>query len=262
MTTTSEPEGTYTLDNGWYEARRRLSLLEECYDPATFRRLRGLGVASGWRCLEVGAGGGSVAAYLCRQTGVQGRVTAIDIDSRFLRGIDAPNLEVVEADVTTTELPTRAFDLVHCRAFLMHLADRERVLDGLVSALRPGGWLLVEEADHFPVSALDGGLNAEAIQAVIIDALAGAGVAWDFARHLPARLQQRKLHDVEAEIDVPLFQGGSTMAEFLRVTMAQARAVGLTGRAPTDQLDAWDTLVKDPGRWFHSFAMVAAWGRR
>lgn len=263
MTATTEHRGgSYTLDNSWEEARRRLRLLEECYDPATIRRLRALGVASGWRCLEVGAGGGSVAAYLCRQTGPQGRVTAIDIDSRFLREIDAKNLDVVEADVTVTDLPRAAFDLVHCRALVMHLADRERILDGLVAALRPGGWLLVEEADGFSVPALDAGLHSEVVQTVLVDGLAAGGVSWDFARHLPTLLQQRGLHDVDAEIDVPLFEGGSPMAEFLRVTVAQARAKGLTGRASAAQLDAWDSLVQEPGRWLHSFAMVASWGRR
>jgi SAM-dependent methyltransferase len=239
-----------------------LHLLEQCYDGGTTRRLQALGVASGWRCLEVGAGGGSVAAFLCRETGRQGRVTAIDIDTRFIRDIDAPNLEVIEADVTTIEVPRDSFDLVHCRALLMHLADPEPVLDALVTALRPGGWLLVEEADHFPVSALGGGLHAEVVQRVLIDGLTAGGVDWSLARQLPARLQQRGLHDVRAEADVALFEGGSAMGEFLRVTVAQARAGGLTGGASGEQIDEWDRLVQGDGRWFHSFAMIGAWGRR
>lgn len=62
-------------------------------DAGTIRRLRSLGVASGWRCLEVGAGGGSIVAYLCREVGPQGSVTAIDIDTRFVDEIDAANLD-------------------------------------------------------------------------------------------------------------------------------------------------------------------------
>ena len=73
----------YTLDNSWNKARRRLSLLEEHLDPMTKRRLTMLGIRQGLRCLEVGAGGGSVASWLCEQVGPTGRVVATDIDIQF-----------------------------------------------------------------------------------------------------------------------------------------------------------------------------------
>jgi SAM-dependent methyltransferase len=253
---------SYTLDNAWERARQRLSLLEQCYDGPTTRRLQALGVGPGWRCLEVGAGGGSIAEFLCREVGPEGRVTAVDIDTRFLNGIDAPNIDVVRLDVTTDDLPKQAFDLVHCRALLMHLPARQRVLDALVAALRPGGCLLVEEGDHYPISALGSGLHPEVLEMALVDGLTGAGVDWAFARHLPALLQRRGIGDIGAESDVALFEGGSPMAELLRLTILQAHAAGLTGEATNEQIDAWSTLVGEPGRWFHGFGFVAAWGRR
>jgi hypothetical protein len=39
----------------------RLRLLERIFDPSTTRHLEIIGVADGWRCLEVGAGAGSMA---------------------------------------------------------------------------------------------------------------------------------------------------------------------------------------------------------
>lgn len=257
----TEP-GPYTLDNAWEQARRRLRLLEHCYDPATARRLQALGVARGWRCLELGAGGGSIAEFLCREVGPEGRVTAVDIDTRFLDEIDAPNLEVLRSDVTIDQLPEETFDLVHCRALLMHLPDRDRVVDAMVAALRPGGWLLVEEGDHYPVSALGSGLHPEVLEMVLVDGLSAAGVDWTFARRLPALLQRRGLDRIGAESDVPLFEGGSAMAEVIRLTVDQARAAGLTGEATADQIDDWNTLLGQHGQWFHGFALVSAWGRR
>ncbi|MGH9035765.1 MAG: class I SAM-dependent methyltransferase [Acidimicrobiia bacterium] len=264
MTTTADPitPGTYTLDNAWEEARHRLQLIERCYDPATTRRLRALGVASGWRCLEVGAGGGSIAAFLSRQAGPQGSVTAVDIDTRFVEEIDADNLDVVQADVTTTELPRDAFDLVHCRALLMHLPARERVLDMFVAALRPGGWLLVEEGDSATLPAAGSGVDGGVLRTVLVDGLTPAGVDWTFARRLPELLQQRGMRHVGAESDVQIYEGGSPMAELLRLTVRQARGAGLTGEATDEQLDTWNALIREPGRWFQSFALVSAWGRR
>ena len=45
----------------------RLGLLEELFDPAS-RKRRDL-VQPGWRCLEVGAGRGSMAVWLAEQVG-------------------------------------------------------------------------------------------------------------------------------------------------------------------------------------------------
>ena len=44
--------------------RERLDILETLNDPATFAWLAQLGISKGWRCLDVGAGGGSVARWM------------------------------------------------------------------------------------------------------------------------------------------------------------------------------------------------------
>src|SRR5262245_32606182 len=101
--------GSYTWDNAMLEGRRRLALLERALDPATFRRLDAIGVRPGWRCLDVGAGGGTVVEQLCQRVGAKGRVTAVDLDARFLRALEHPNLEVSEANIVAMELPLGAF---------------------------------------------------------------------------------------------------------------------------------------------------------
>src|SRR5688572_16327000 len=108
----------YALPNEWEQARRRLELIEECYDPGTIRRFSQIGVGPGWRCLEVGAGGGSITRWLCDRVRPTGRVVAVDIDTRFVEDIAADNLEVQQVDVTTAELPRDTFDVVHTRAVL------------------------------------------------------------------------------------------------------------------------------------------------
>jgi hypothetical protein len=59
----------HALDNSWDRARRRLALLEQLLDPMTKRRMTALGIRQGLRCLEPGAGAGSVAAWMCEQVG-------------------------------------------------------------------------------------------------------------------------------------------------------------------------------------------------
>src|SRR6516164_7895571 len=77
--------------------RQRLALLTQFADAITTRRLTELGVGPGWRCLDVGAGDGSVARWLAGRVGPRGRVVATDLNPRFLAGHGLPNLEVRRA---------------------------------------------------------------------------------------------------------------------------------------------------------------------
>src|SRR5215469_8587838 len=75
----------------------RLGLLEWIFDPLS-RRRREL-VRPGWRVLEVGAGRGSMAAWLAERVGPAGQVVATDIDCRYLERLDLPNLQVVQHNI-------------------------------------------------------------------------------------------------------------------------------------------------------------------
>lgn len=116
---------SYTMDNAWHAARRRLGLLEAEFDEGTRYHLLARGVSNGWACLEVGAGNGSVAEWLSERVGPAGRVTATDLDTRFLEALSRPNLEVSQHDIVADPLPETTFDLIHCRLLLMHLPQVE-----------------------------------------------------------------------------------------------------------------------------------------
>jgi SAM-dependent methyltransferase len=250
------------LDNGWRDARRRLSHLEESLDPATTRRMAAIGVGVGWRCAEVGAGGGSITRWLCSRVGPQGRVVAIDLDTRFVEALDEPNLQVRRADVVTDDLEHGAFDLIHTRAVLMHLPARAEVLGKLIRALRPGGWLLLEEGDFYPMTATAVGNYREACEALVDAFTAGGGAAY-WARRLPELLDARALEAVDSETTVHSFRGGSPVAQFLQVTFEQLRGPILARGQIREQV--LDTALAELGhadRWYPGFAIVAAWGRR
>lgn len=138
------------------QERERLERVAALTDPATFRYLsKNVGVGEGWRCAEVGAGAGSVVKWLANRIGHYGRVDAIDIDTDFLNEVEAPNVRIIKQDITSTKLDPGSYDLVHAKILLMHLPDRERVLRELAAALKPGGWLLVEECDIRSIQRVD-----------------------------------------------------------------------------------------------------------
>lgn len=140
--------GSYLLfGNASEDALRRLRSIEAVWDEGTRQLLLQIGVRQGWRCLEVGAGAGSIARWLADVVGPTGEVVATDIDTNFLVAGRHRNLWVLEHDIVSDDLPAGGFDVVHARMVLQHLPQRERALRSMLGALTPGGWLLLEDSD-------------------------------------------------------------------------------------------------------------------
>ena len=253
---------SYAFDNRWYKARQRLAFLEQCLDPVTCRRIRALGITNGWECLEVGAGGGSVAQWLCFQVGEAGRVLAIDIDTSFLDSLDEANLEVRHHNLVSDNLPENNFDLIHARMVLMHIPSREEILLRLVSALKPGGWLFLEEQDSYPVFATASGSYRQVWEGFRQAMVQHAGVAPEWARQLPQLLAKQGLEEVGAEGDISIFRGSSAMAQFWSLTWEQVRERILEAGVGEKTLDDVLEMLRDAKEWFTGPAIIAAWGRR
>ena len=239
----------YTWDNGMVAGRRRLELLEEILDEATARRFDSIGVRKGWKCLEIGAGGGSVCDMLCRRVGASGHVTAIDIDTRFVRNLDYSNLDIREENVLDVDLPVAAFDLVHTRFTLCHIPEREALLEKLIPTLKPGGTLFLEEPDGHAIDTLDTTAWHDLTMRVfgIIDGR-GSDILW--ARGLPARVLSLGLRNIRADVDLPYFQGGSNQAEFWKMTWAKVRDTVADTDIDVDRCNRELAVLDDPSQIF------------
>ncbi len=253
----------YALDNSWDRARRRLSLLEQYLDPMTKRRMTALGIHSGLRCLEVGAGGGSVAVWLCEQVGPSGGVVATDIDIQLLGNIKLPNFEAIKHDITVDSLPESEFDFVHTRWLLHHLPKPELVIRRMIDALRPGGWLLLEDVDFFPVHTSASQLYVDFMVALTGNVVRASGRDCFWARALPGLVAGMGLLQVGGEGDFSVLQGGSPVAEFFSLTAEQMRERILgSGELSADRLDEALGLLKSPDFWAFGGGGVAVWGQR
>src|SRR5215467_10213672 len=109
---------SYLLDNAVPAAGSRLDALAAVFDPSTFRHVDALGIAPGWRCWEVGAGGPSVIRGLAERVGPTGTVVATDLDVSWAKQAAGPNIDVRRHDVAA-EPPPGTFDLVHARLVLV-----------------------------------------------------------------------------------------------------------------------------------------------
>jgi SAM-dependent methyltransferase len=260
-------QASYAFANAREVQRERLALLAELLDPGTFRLLGALGVRPGMRCLEVGAGAGSVVAWLCERVAPGGSVLATDLDGTVLRELEHPNLEVSEHDLLTDELPERQFDVVHARLLLAWLPDPEEGLRRILAALKPGGLLLVEEMDFISVAPdlrLDP--RARAVFSCVIDAhntiLAGSH-CFDphYGRRLAGELAAAGLVNTGCEGRSWIWHGGGAGGRVWQLTLMQLReSIIASGLATTEELDAALALCADPALRFMSQITMAAWG--
>jgi protein-L-isoaspartate O-methyltransferase len=145
MTAVREPDAPYAFDNDEPTAAEMLGALAATLDEFTTARLRAAGVVPGARCLEVGAGAGTIAVWMAEQVGSAGAVIATDLKPQHVPAHD--NLTVLQHNIVTDPLPEGPFDVIHARAVLQHLPERYEVLAKLAGALAPGGALVVEELE-------------------------------------------------------------------------------------------------------------------
>lgn len=85
-------------------------------------------------------------------------VTAVDTDDplamRVFEDTRTAYDDVIVGDLRTVPIEQRAYDVVYCARLLERVQHVELVLDRLVSALRPGGLLLLRTRDRYSAVAL------------------------------------------------------------------------------------------------------------
>lgn len=257
----------YLLDNQDSDAGARLRALAAIFDPWTFAHLERIGVEPAGRVWEVGAGGPSVVRWLADRVGRDGHVLATDIDVTWAGSAAGPNVEVLRHDVAAERPPEFGLDLVHARLVLVHIQARDRALASMVEGLRPGGWILVEDADPAiqPMSSVEELTPedelANRIRLGFRSLLSGRGADLAYGRTLPRRLRDAGLRDIAADAFIPLRHPAAVALEVATVGMIGDRLIeaGIVTRQEIDRHRASVTsgrldLAQPP--------LVSAWGRK
>lgn len=264
---TQRSEDGYLLDNQQTEAGERFDALATLFDASTFRHFDDLGVAEGWRCWEAGAGGHSVVRGLAERVGPTGYVLATDIDTSWTAATAAPQVELRRHDVAADEPPPGPFDLVHARLVLVHVTDRERALRAMTSSLRPGGWLLLEDADPAlqPLICPDESgpqqRLANKLRHGFRKLLADRGADLSYGRRLPRLLREEGLTDVRADAYFPMT--GPACAALERATVQQVRdQLVAKGHATHAEIDTHLANIAAGGLDLATSPMISAWGRK
>lgn len=259
-------ESEYLLTNAEPETGDRFSGLEQTFDEVSIANLERLDVPVGARCLEVGAGSGSIARWFAGRVGPTGRVLATDLDTRWFHHDGSPQLEVRELDLVGDPIPDGPWDVIHERLVLQHIPDRLAVLDRLVAALAPGGWILVEDFDTAEVRTTDReGPHHELIATVartFNGLLRARGGVSEFAAGALRHLRARGLVDTGARGYVSIDSGGEGFAQVMRANARQVRDGLIAAGVAADDLDRYVELLADPDTIISSSVLISSWGRR
>ncbi|MFG2719031.1 class I SAM-dependent methyltransferase [Streptomyces sp. NPDC048416] len=258
----------YLLDNRQTEAGERFDALAQLFDDSTFRHFDALGLRTGHHVWEVGAGGLSVPRGLAERVGPEGRVLATDLDTGWLTGAALPpHVEVRRHDVGQDEAPAGSFDFVHARLVLVHVTDRERALRTMSQALRPGGVLLVEDADPAlqPLLCLDEygpeQERANRLRRGFRELLAERGADLSYGRKLPRLLRELGLDRVEADAYFPVTSPAGAVLEAATVRQVRDQLVD-RGLADDADIERHLASVASGRLDLATSPMISAWGRR
>jgi hypothetical protein len=205
---------------------------------------------------------------MAAQVGESGSVLGTDVNLDWIDAGMPRQVELRRHDVTCDEIPPSAYDLIHARLVLLHLPGREEVIERLVAALTPGGWLVLEEFDRTftpcPEPTTDEQRAFNRVRDAFSELLERRGAnTTTYPRTLPWRMQRAGLSQTGAEGRLVFANGASPAAAVQRANLQQTgdQAVD-AGLITADDLTVFLRVLDDPGFTFTMPLLITAWGRR
>lgn len=233
----------------------RMDQMSDVLDDVSRNHLRRIPVEPNWTCLEVGAGNGSLSYWLAKQV-PEGKVDVTDLNPDLITGDPGPNTSVGKLDVVNDDIEEGVFDLVFLRAVLHHIPEREKAISKLIRALKPGGWLFVHEPDLHP-SLVTPNETVRLFWSQFFPWAAGLGIDYTTGGQIPPMLKTLGLTNISAWGDTAIYQGGSSYALWLQLSIAEVAdkllAAGITSE---DTLQQFNEASADPNCWHMSVSFV------
>jgi len=259
---------SYILSNAAPESEiKRLVHIDNYMRRTTERRIEQLGLSGGWKCLEVGAGVGGVARWMADRVGPSGKVVATDLTPLFQEVPELPQLEIRRHNILEEGLESDFYDLVHCRLLLVNVGDVELALRRMLNALRPGGWLIVEEPGESRIPAV-GESNARVAEFNRLTELFlqsvqehTSAVELNLYRRLPGLMEDLGLIGLSGELTY-LLEGNEGRDALLETVQAVRPLLAETPFVREGKIDRLIELCSDPTLLTMGGSTLSLWGRR
>ena len=240
----------------------RLRMMSDLLDADSRYHLARLSLPEECHSLEIGAGNGSLSQWIAAELTPGGHVIATDVAPELMDGIETANLEVRALDVVEDGLPQNGYDLVLLRALLHHLPTRMNVIEAMAKALKPGGWVFIQEPDFYPTIVAEPSEAADFWRA-FLDWSKTRDIDYFIGRKVAPKFQQLGLRNISAVGHTHLYTGGSLFARWWQLSLEVAADTMLREGAVTrDQLDRFMALYDDEEHWTMTIAFTVTCAQR
>jgi ubiquinone/menaquinone biosynthesis C-methylase UbiE len=267
------PSPVYPLGGTQIEQRRLVTQAED-YEPQARWLLDRIGIQPGWRVLDIGCGPLGVLHLLSESVGLTGTVIGLERERRFAEMARAEvakrglaNVTVVEGDALATGLEKESFDLVHERLVMINISARAALLSEMISLLRPGGIVVLEDVDN--VSWLCH--PAHPSWDILLDAFhtvfhAGGGDGY-IGRRLPELLRTAGAQNVQVNVHAEMAKPNEYRRTHLISLLDSVRhkiiAAGLLeDQQLQDHREALIGHLNDPATIVIDKLLVQSWGQK
>lgn len=251
----------------------RLRMQSDLFRADAELMLDRIGIGLGWRCLDLCCGVGGITDLLSRRVGTEGMVTGADIDSTKLavardwavaNGLD--NVRFERADAFATEFRKASFDLVHCRFALSVIPNGKEILNHMVTLVRPGGIVFVEEANVRTMECSPPDPIWDQMLALAVDTFAKIGADVHLGPKLYRVFRTIGLTDLRVRPCLHALRAGDPMMMHLPDTLEGMRdAILSVGALTTIELDHMVNHLREhlskPGTLTISSSMVQVVGK-
>jgi ubiquinone/menaquinone biosynthesis C-methylase UbiE len=233
-----------------------------------------VGIARGWRAIDLGCGPSGILDLLADRVGPAGHVVGLDFEAanvvlarEFAAERSLANVEVIQADARRTGIPSASCDLVHARTLLVNMPDPAAAVAEMVRLTRPGGWVAVLEPDvggsvcYPPHPAWDR-LTQMFLSAQQVD-----GADTFIGRRLPELFRRAGLVDIGVEAKADIYPAGNSRrtirADLVRSMRPKILAAGIASEHELDEVDrAVREHLSDPDTLMLPHLLFLAWGRK
>jgi SAM-dependent methyltransferase len=261
--------------SGNYPIERRAGEIERLQEqgaamaPDCVVMLDKIGVAPGWRCLDIGCGPGGITDLLSERVGSAGKVTGLDSDEVFLahaRERTPGNVEFVKGNALASTLPTHAFDLVHMRFVASTAGNAEGLISEAMRLTRPGGVVALQEPDIATLTCFPPLQAWDRLKAALEGAFSAVGADIRLGQRLFQLMRAAGLTDLEYRPFVVGITSSHPLRDYLPSTVESVRGTivghGLMTAAHLDtDLATCRAHVRKADTVFTMYTVAQVWGR-
>ena len=234
----------YALDPGQSD-HERLRVLCELHDPYARELLTKAGLGRAHRFVEFGCGLGYVTRWAATQAahavGTDLSVDRLDEARRLADAAALPNVEFETANIYEHGLPSASFDYAYCRWLLDHLERPVDAMRSMGEALKPGGYIVCEEADVSAIYAEPPSTAYVRMGDIVVEGARKRGVDFEGGRRGHLWAEEAGFEVIHVAAYQPHFVTGHFKNFWSWTMLAQAPALiaeGMTTESEVRELDA------------------------